>query len=148
MAFIQLEDLYDTIEVIIFPTVYSKYSLFLEPDTTVIIKGRISLREDEEPKVICEQVEAFERSNINKQEIKHVKSKLYLKITKDKSNAIVTEISNVLKKYKGDIPVYLYYEPTNKKFLADNSLWVRNDKDLIFELSKILGETCVKMVSS
>ena len=136
MAFVTLEDLYGAIEVIVFPLVYSKYSSLLEEDKVVTIKGRISLREDEEPKIICNEVEPLTNE----------KSKLYLKIRSDMQPGIQNRIYEVLQKYKGNIPVYLYMESINKTFRSKPELWIRRDSELIKELSGLLGENCVKMI--
>ncbi|HHY82277.1 MAG TPA: DNA polymerase III subunit alpha [Clostridiales bacterium] len=138
MAFVTLEDLYGAIEIIVFPLVYSRYASLLEEDRVVAIKGRISLREDEDPKVICNEVEALTNNKTYK--------KLYLKISKDINPGIQNEICNVLKKYKGNIPVYLYIESTNKTFRSSPDLWVSTDSALLKELSSMLGEKCVKML--
>src|SRR5690606_13375960 len=45
MAFVTLEDLYGTVEVIVFPTVYQKYYKLIDVDSTVIIQGKVSMRE-------------------------------------------------------------------------------------------------------
>lgn len=137
MAFVTLEDLYGTIEVIVFPATYKKYSRLLENDSTVIVEGKLSLREDEEPKILCDQVIPL-TSSINR--------KLYLKIGKNKRIDINRQISPILRKYKGDIPVILYLEASGKQNLANRELWIRQDEELIKELSTLLGKECVKLV--
>ena len=137
MAFITLEDLYGEIEVIVFPMVYSKYASLLEEDRVVAIKGRISLREDEEPKIICNEVEVLSNDK---------NSKLYLKIERNKPPDIQNKIQQILKKYRGNIPVYLYIESIDKTFKSKPDLWIRRDSELIEELSSLLGRNCVKMI--
>ncbi|WP_313561949.1 DNA polymerase III subunit alpha, partial [Ruminiclostridium cellobioparum] len=56
MAFIGLEDLYGTMEIIVFPTIYERFSQLLQQESIVLVNGRLSLREDEQPKIICEEV--------------------------------------------------------------------------------------------
>ncbi|NLB43027.1 MAG: DNA polymerase III subunit alpha, partial [Clostridiales bacterium] len=137
MAFVTLEDLYGAIEVIVFPQVLSKCSSLLEEDRGVVIRGRISLREEEEPKLIANDVVAL----VNKKP-----GKLYLMISNDQNADIQNDISQVLKKYKGNIPVYLYVESMKKTFCYQPDLWIRRDSGLLHELSSLLGEKCVKMV--
>lgn len=137
MAFITLEDLYGTVEIIVFPTVYKKYSKLLEVDNTVIINGQISLKEEEEPKIICDRVRPLTRRQ---------GKKLYLKISRGSSIDIGKDICDILQKYRGNIPVYLYIEDTNEKRVAQRELWVAENEHLISELSSILGEECVKMI--
>lgn len=56
MAFAALEDLYGTIDLLIFPKVYSQYSGMLQEDSIVVVKGRLSLREDDTPKILPESI--------------------------------------------------------------------------------------------
>jgi DNA polymerase-3 subunit alpha len=137
MAFITLEDLYGSIEVIVFPTVYARYSALLDTDKTVVIKGRISLKEDEEPKILCNEAEAL---------VPGQKHKLYIKIARDRNPDIQKEICSILQKYKGNVPVYLYLEAMDKTYKSSPDLWIRRDSALLQELTGMLGEKCVKMV--
>ena len=137
MAFLTLEDLYGSIEIIAFPTVYSRYAALLDTDKTVILKGRISLREDEEPKVICNEVESL---------VSGKKHKLYIKIARDRNPDIRQDICSVLKKYRGNVPVYLYLEATEKTYKSSPDLWIRRDSALLQELTGMLGDKCVKMI--
>jgi len=57
MGFFKLEDFYGTIESIVFPKAYSRLQNSILEDIPVIIRGRLSLREDEEPKLICNSIE-------------------------------------------------------------------------------------------
>jgi len=137
MAFVTLEDLYGVIEVIVFPTTLDRYGKLLEPDSAVVIRGRISLREDEEPKVVCNTVEPLAAGS---------GQKLYIKIEKDKSPEVREDICNVLKKYSGNTPVYLYMESDNRYYKSSRDLWVSANSDLMRELNYMLGPQCVKIV--
>jgi len=50
MAFVTLEDLYGTMEIIVFPAVLERFSNLLEVENIVLIKGSISIKEEEQPK--------------------------------------------------------------------------------------------------
>jgi DNA polymerase-3 subunit alpha len=56
MAFITLEDLYGSMEVIVFPTTLNRYGALLANENVVFIEGRISIKEEEQPKIVCESV--------------------------------------------------------------------------------------------
>ncbi len=99
MAFFKIEDLYGTINAIVFPKTYSRLQNSIKEDIPVVIKGRLSLREDEEPKIICNSIE----------EINLVPSKLYLKIEENEENIVDTTILPILSKSHGDTSVMLYY---------------------------------------
>jgi DNA polymerase-3 subunit alpha len=66
MAFIRLEDMYGSIEVIIFPKVLQKYRQNIEGDSVVLISGRVSIREEEQPKILCETIEPLMKVNNDK----------------------------------------------------------------------------------
>ncbi|HIV28775.1 MAG TPA: DNA polymerase III subunit alpha [Candidatus Ornithocaccomicrobium faecavium] len=59
MAFVQLEDLYGATEVLVFPRVYERYRSVLLGDSVVLLNGRLSVREDEAPKLILESARAL-----------------------------------------------------------------------------------------
>ncbi len=59
MAFLTLEDLYGTVEVIVFPRDYDKYRVYLEEDQKVLIRGRVNVEEDKPAKLICQEIIPF-----------------------------------------------------------------------------------------
>ena len=60
MAFVTLEDLVGTVEVVVFPRDYEKYQSFLDEDARVLIQGRVSAEDDKASKLILERVRTFE----------------------------------------------------------------------------------------
>ena len=60
MAFLNIEDLVGNVEVVIFPKDYEKYSALLMEDAKVFIKGRTSVEEEKDGKLICEAIASFE----------------------------------------------------------------------------------------
>ena len=61
MAFLQVEDLVGSVEVIVFPRDYERYGNAIMEDGKVFIKGRVSVEEDKDAKLICEQISTFEQ---------------------------------------------------------------------------------------
>ncbi len=55
MAFLTIEDMYGSIECIVFPRTYENYNNLLAEDGLIVIEGRLSISEVEEPKIICEK---------------------------------------------------------------------------------------------
>ncbi|MCT4620851.1 MAG: DNA polymerase III subunit alpha [Marinisporobacter sp.] len=140
MAFVALEDLFGSVEVIVFPQVFDKYINLLQEDSVVIIEGRISMKEEEEPKIIAQKILPLIKKN--DEEMK----KLYLKISRGQDVDLLFEkIKPILRNHKGNVSVYLYIEEKNKKLKANKELWVTLHDDLIEKLIGILGKECVKI---
>lgn len=137
MAFITLEDLYGAVECIVFPATYERYNKYILEDQLVVIDGRLSISEVEDTKIICEKISPLNRYKLEK---------LYVKLSKDGKPTLFNDIKSILRRYQGDIPVYVFLEKDNKMVVADRSLWVKLENDnLIVELQRLLGKDSVKM---
>jgi DNA polymerase-3 subunit alpha len=137
MCFLNVEDIYGGVEVIVFPTVYEKSLPYLEEDNVVTIQGRISVREDEEPKIIAATIVPFVQSETK------VK-KLYLKMG-HMDQQLWDKVEAILEFFQGEVPVILYVEELKMKKNVSQRLWVTPRKELLDELEKILGENNVKL---
>ncbi|MDU2110000.1 MAG: DNA polymerase III subunit alpha [Peptoniphilus rhinitidis] len=122
MAFAQLEDLFGTIELVIFPNVFSKYRELIEDENVVFVEGHFQESEIEEPKILVDKVSKIKMPT-NK--------KLYISVNsmRDKN---LREIRNILKDYSGNTPVIFYEEESKKAFGTENNLWI--DEKLFEEL--------------
>ena len=61
MAFLTIEDLYGAMEVIVFPSVFDKARAILEEDNKVLIRGRVSLEDEKDSKLLAEKILLFEQ---------------------------------------------------------------------------------------
>lgn len=136
MAFITLEDLYGTIEVILFPNIYQKFGSLVDLEKTVLIEGKLNVKEDEAPVIICDKVVPLHQVN---------RKKLYLKIPINLGSQIFEEVKPILMKSKGTTPVIVYFESTKQKTIADEKLWIDPREDLLEDLRDALGEDSVKL---
>ena len=59
MAFITIEDLVGSLEVLVFPTVYEKYRSLIEEDEKLFIEGRVSVEDDKPSKLIADRISRF-----------------------------------------------------------------------------------------
>jgi len=149
MAFVTAEDLTAQAEIIVFPNIFERSRKFLVEDAPLIVSGKLSFREEEEPKILCDTVEPLthgakvEKAEIPKmsEELKPDK-KLFLKINIGKEY-LVERIKPVLSQYQGKIPVYIHYAESKKTAIAPRNLWVAEDSGLLSELKEILGANCV-----
>ncbi len=64
MAFLKLEDLRGVIEVVVFPKTLERVRNLINVDSIVIIKGRVSMKEDEAVKIICESMGPLEKVDV------------------------------------------------------------------------------------
>ncbi|NLD50068.1 MAG: DNA polymerase III subunit alpha [Clostridiaceae bacterium] len=147
MAFITLEDLYGTMEIIVFPTVLEKYGALVELDNMVLIKGRISIKEEEQPKIICEELRPLINTNeeltpLEKTSVK----KLYLRIENHIDKELYESTMCMLKFFRGSVPVYLYNEEEKKKTVLDREYWVDLNESVFSELKQRLGGENVKLL--
>ena len=66
MAFVTVEDLYGNTEVILFDSIYSRYSELLTEDNVILVEGRITIREDEPLKIVANKISEFnEKAQVN-----------------------------------------------------------------------------------
>lgn len=136
MAFISLEDMYGVIECIVFPKTYENYNNILNEDELIVVEGRLSVSEIEEPKIICERIYPLNNYKL---------SRIYIKFANKDFNKSFGKVKSILEKHKGNTPVYMYLESQNKTFMADKSLWVNiEDQALIKKLENLLGKDSVK----
>ncbi len=136
MAFIGLEDLFGTMELIVFPTVFEKYSQLLQPESVVIVKGRLSLREDEAPKIICEEVFP----------IKHLEEKgLYMTFENKLSKEEGTALRALLKYFSGMTPTYIKNKNENKFIKLDRQYWIDVNNVIMEELECRLGKENISL---
>lgn len=56
MSFVDLEDLYGTVEVVVFPNVYDRFMHVLSEDNVVAIKGKLNFKEEEVPKLLADTI--------------------------------------------------------------------------------------------
>lgn len=138
MAFLKLEDLTGTIEVIVFPKALDRLRHIIKEDTLVKLKGRVSIKEDELPKVICENIEGLEKVNGNK---------LYIRV---KDRVAIREANNDIKKIIGDCvgntPIYLFDAEKRQNYRLSKDKWINEDDEVIENLKSHFGEENVKLI--
>ncbi len=143
MTFLRLEDMYGGIEVLVFPKIYDKLSAMLLEEAVIVAKCNVSLREDEEAKLLLE--EAYPISEyIEEQNKSDNGKKLYIKMG-TQNKAVTEKILKILGKYKGNLPVILYIEDTKKRLVVPREYFVAPNEMLFDELSALFGADNVKI---
>ena len=137
MAFITIEDITGTVEVIIFPKIYERFSAFLNEDAKVFVTGRAQIDDERDGKIICDRIIPFE----------DVQKELWLQFhTKEEYDQKEAELFELLHDSDGSDEVVIYVaKPKLLKRLGKNRT-IRINTELVNNLTKFLGENNVKVV--
>ena len=137
MAFLTLEDLVGSIEVLVFPKVYEQESAKLTEENKVFVKGRVSAEEDRDGKLICESIQAFD----------DIRKTLWIKFpTKPEYEAAEKQLLEILAESDGNDGVVIYVENPKAKQALPPPRSVRADQALIARLGELYGEGNIKLV--
>ncbi len=137
MAFLQVEDLLGSVEVIVFPGQYERFGRNIVEDNKVFIRGRVSVEEEKDGKLICEQITPFES----------IARKLWIKFsTKQDYEAHKDELFDALRQSEGKDSVVIYVaDPKAMNALPRN--WnVNAGEELVGQLEEMYGKENVKVV--
>ncbi len=149
MSFVTVEDSSASIEIIVFPKVLSEYSYLLTKDNPIGIYGKITAKDDDDPKIIMSECVRLSENGKESELFKNQKKpkptsqtpkaiKLYLKIPSMESEEF-SRINAFIDIFKGNIPVVLYCEDT-KKACGLSGGGVTLNEFTVCELRDILGE--------
>ena len=139
MAFLTLEDLSGTMEVIIFPQIYEKHLSRFAEDQVIAVYGRVSVREDRDASVICNDVVFYDEEADAQSET------LWLKIPAGADTAL-SAITDILAGYSGRCAVIVYDEAKKEKLKLNKRFWVKPDTALLEELEATLGKGHVVII--
>ena len=137
MAFITVEDLLGTVEVVVFPRDYEKNRDYLEVDSKVFVRGRVSEEDDKPSKMICEKIIPFERT----------KKELWIQFP-DKATFLDEEqiVYGYLADSDGDDEVIIYCakERAVKKLPKNRNIGI--NEQILSRLMNHFGEKRIKVV--
>ena len=137
MAFVTLEDMVGSVEVIVFPRDYENKKQLLNEDAKVFISGRTSIGDDPAGRLICEQVIPFDE----------VPKDLWLKFAdKTEYDAWWPEVTEILRGSDGHDTVIIYLEKERAKKVLPANWHVAASTEMTEKLMKIIGEKNVKVV--
>ena len=137
MAFITVEDLFGTVEVIIFPRDYEKYSRYLNEDEKVFVAGHANVEEDKNGKLICEKIYSFDDT----------KRELWLQFaTKESYEEKEKELYSRLYGSDGNDEIVIYIASLRAMKRLGQNYNVHINPELVGNLTEFLGEKNVKIV--
>ena len=137
MAFLTVEDLLGTVEVMVFPRDYEKWQNMINEDARVFIQGRVSAEEDKASKLILEKVRAF--SDIPKELWIQFESKADYS-QKEK------ELLEDLRKSQGTDSVIVYLKDVKAMKKLSAAYHVNVQDDWLAQMCKKYGNNNVKVV--
>ena len=137
MAFLTVEDLLGTVEIVVFPRDYEKNREYLEVDQKVFVKGRVSEEEEKASKLICEKIIPFERT----------KKELWIQFP-DKAAYMEQEpiVFGYLADSEGDDEVVIYCQQERAVKRLPRNRNIRIDPQILGRLMNYFGEKRVKVV--
>ncbi|MBE6734333.1 MAG: DNA polymerase III subunit alpha [Ruminococcaceae bacterium] len=174
MAFLTVEDRFGSIELIVFPKTLASFGNLLYEGAVVSIFGTVSSREDEDPKILVNQVDKVEKGTaphtipasqqppvVEPQNREYIPvytapvtteqpysfkdaKSLYLKVD-TKDGILFNKARRLIEIFDGTTPVFFYLEQDKKVLRAPSGLWVSLNDVLISELKNQLGEDNVKL---
>lgn len=138
MCFVTIEDMSASIECIVFARQYAERVQYLQLGNIVLIYGRLSIREDKEPTVVCETIEPNPK-NIIKNDLKPQKKQrkgIFLRLS-SRDCPQMKKIYTLIDIFNGSFPVYAFYSDENK---YDNIGFVNINEPLIDELKYLIAD--------
>ncbi len=143
MAFLTLEDTSGSIEVIVFPKTLSEHPAMFYEGNILMIRGRVSMREDEDTKIVCESVEPCPSiDSVSAEEKKPQKKQakgLFLRFDTSTSPQIEC-CRKLLAIFDGNTPLYYYFSDKKEYFRNPIKQGIDVNPVLLRELKKILGD--------
>ena len=137
MAFLTVEDLVGTVEVVVFPRDYEKWQTLITDDARVFIQGRVNAEDDRPSKLILEKVHSFE----------DIPREIWIQF-KDKAeySAAEAELQSFLQSASGTSAVVIYLKDVKAMKRLPAAFRIRINEEILGELKKKYGESNVKVV--
>ncbi|MCI5584523.1 MAG: DNA polymerase III subunit alpha [Lachnospiraceae bacterium] len=137
MAFLQVEDLVGTVEVVVFPKIYERYSDRIAEDNKVFLRGRVAVEDERDGKLICESIQGFDE----------IPKKLWIKFpTREDYERQEKELLRQLSACEGRDQVVIYIENPKAMKTLPPGRNVSAEPRLLEELGRIYGEENIRVV--
>lgn len=139
MAFVTIEDMDGILEIIVFPNIYETSAHYFQEDNILLIQGRVTIREEEDGKLICENVMGIDEAD----------KSIVLKMPEEKrTKEIRDQLLHIFQKYKGNATVIVESVETGQQKPFPSRYNVQINNNIIHDLSLLLGKECVVVLKS
>lgn len=165
MAFVTVEDMLGSIEIVVFPKVLATCSSHIVPSGVITVFGTLSIEEEKDPKILANVVFGAPDSNSRPAKSKRAsahkndlneknqnsatagnkKRGLFLRFSSENDERIkkATVIASI---FDGDMPLYYYYLDKKHYELQPRSMFVQPNKTMLGELGRLLGQENVAVI--
>ena len=140
MAILKLEDLEGIVEVLVFPQAFKVVAKNIQPNSIVLIKGRLNLREDT-PKIIANDLILFD-------DIYRLVVGINIEISRIREN-LFQSLKMKLSESPGDVPIYLHLDTLTRsrvQLVVGKNFFVQPNEKLIDDIESLLGEGRASLV--
>ena len=151
MGFITLEDLTGQIECLVVPRVWERYHNILAEDSSVILRGHLSVREDEDTKLLVDSAEPLQISSpalpepeplTDAERARRAPVKLYLRMRREQLH----DVQQILQQQPGGVPVYINLPAEGITLLAPAECWCADPNAAQKTLGVLLPMTDMRIV--
>ena len=137
MAFLTVEDLTGSVEIIVFPKDYERYNRFLNDEEKIFVVGHATVEEEQDGKVICERIVPFDDT----------RKELWLQFpTKSDFSEKEQQVYDILRDSDGNDEVVIYISDVKAFKRLPRNRAVGINSVLLARLTEFLGEKNVKVV--
>ena len=149
MAFVTLEDLYGTVEIVLFPKTFVQYASLVREGDVIAVSGTLSVEDEKDAKILVNSV--FKPGSVppqpqKKATVKQSKRRgLYLKF-ESKDDPRIEKANIILSIFDGDVPLYFYYLDEQKYHRMPSGNSVSVNDTMLGELRRILGDKNVAVI--
>lgn len=163
MAFVDMEDLYGPVEVVVFPNVYERYGSIVTEDSIISVSGTINFKEGEVPKLLAEtivdlkslkDIESTDAASLSRERQKPVEfyqplassdpeGIVKIKLPEGDRNILLEQIRQVMLNHRGRYQAIIYMADGGS-FRTEENLWVNPDMDFRREIIDIVGNNNYK----
>jgi DNA polymerase-3 subunit alpha len=140
MAILKLEDLEGAVEVLVFPVAFQKVSRYIQPNTVVMVIGRLDLKEDT-PKIIANDLFPID-------EIYRLITGVNINLSGIREN-LFESLKELLVSSRGNVPIYLHFDTPTKsrvQLVVGEGFYVSPSEKLIQDIESLLGQGRLSLV--
>lgn len=161
MAFVIIEDTTGALEMLVFPKTFDMYKHLIKENQILYVEGRVSVREDEDIKIICSVITPpskiqvpiapkqdsapIQTTNSSPNSPHKQRKGLYIRIESKNCDKFI-KVTQYLDIFQGTEPLYIFFEDIKKLTLAPRKMWVDFNTPLYKQLKVLLGEENVARI--